>query len=329
MLTIINNSFYSDRIKAIFIDKMNKFNMKENINYFYRLEIIENKKYFKYIKEFINFNEDYYFDFVLFYNNPLKYKIKKNYSYEIIMEMKANIGFINMEELNNYNSEEIIDFEEINRIEKEEIRKKRLQARAQEQEEREIIRQYQAIQYALFNEYEEKKLEREDTNISLDEMGESKIEINTSKIDNNNQSNNDNYILSNNLISLPLNNNQNNKKNKFINNRYKEENKNETPIKNTKSINKNSYSTRNITINNVKNKSKTANKIYIKAKNSEEIKNNTFYKSNKSLNKNMNNNNSNGVNDLKQNNIRPLNLREKLNIYAKNKNTNIKFKLKQ
>ena len=329
VLTIINNSFYSDRIKAIFIDKMNKFNMKENINYFYRLEIIENKKYFKYIKEFINFNEDYYFDFVLFYNNPLKYKIKKNYSYEIIMEMKANIGFINMEELNNYNSEEIIDFEEINRIEKEEIRKKRLQARAQEQEEREIIRQYQAIQYALFNEYEEKKLEREDTNISLDEMGESKIEINTSKIDNNNQSNNDNYILSNNLISLPLNNNQNNKKNKFINNRYKEENKNETPIKNTKSINKNSYSTRNITISNVKNKSKTANKIYIKAKNSEEIKNNTFYKSNKSLNKNMNNNNSNGVNDLKQNNIRPLNLREKLNIYAKNKNTNIKFKLKQ
>ena len=340
VLTIINNGFYSDRIKNLFIDKMNKYNMKENINYFYRLEIIENKKYFKYIKEFINFNEDYYFDFVLFYNNPLKYKIKRNYSYEIIMEMKANIGFINIDNIEEFNAEEIIDYDEINRIEKEEIRKKRMHERAQEQEDREVVRQYQALQFALFNEYEEKKLERQDTNISLlDEMGESKIENNSSRIDNANQhNNNNNFILSNNLMKLPLINKKNdNINNKFINKRYNEEKKNETPAKNSVSIDKNSFSTRNSTISNVKRKSKTASKIYIRAKNTDEFnsrnKNDSFYKSNKSLNKYVNNDNNNsnvnGISNLKRNNIKPINLREKLNIYARNKNTNIKLKLKQ
>lgn len=328
VLTIINNSFYSDRIRTIFIENMNKFNLKENINYFYRIEIVENKKYYKFIKEFINFNEDYYFDFVLFYNNPLKYKIKKNYSYELIMEMKANLGFINMENIDDFNSEEIIDFEEIQRIEKEELRKKRLQQRAREEEEREVIRQYQAIQYALFSEYEDKKLERQDTNVSL--FNESKVDNNISKIDNNskieniNPQNNNNLILTNNLIILPSINKNNNNKN---NNRYNEEKKNESPIKVKTNFSTRNYGT-NKTISAPKYKSKTASKIYIKAKNSEEInsdvnKNDNNYKTNKSLNKYLNKNN---IENLKQN-IKPVNLREKLNIYARNKN--IKLKLKQ
>ena len=319
-LTIINNSYYSDRIKNIFIEKMQKFNLKQNINYYYRLEIVENKKYFKFLKEFINFNEDYYFDFLLFYNNPLRYKIKKNYNYEIIMEMRANIGFINMDELEeNYNSEEIIDYEEIQRIEKEELRKKRLLDRARQQEEREVIRQYQAIQFVLFNEYEEKKLERQDTNASL--LNESKHEINNSLISNLNNPQHNNFILSNNLIQLPS-------INKNSNNRNNEEKKNETPIK---LKNKNIFSTRNYknnkTMSASKVKSKTASKIFIKAKNSEELidKNaKTFYKSNKSLDKFGD---KNQINNIKQQNIRPLNLREKLNIYARNKN--VKLKLKQ
>ena len=320
VLTIVNNSFYSDTIKNEFIRKMNNFNLKENINYFYRFEIIENKKYFKFIKEFINFNEDYYFDFVLFYNNPLKYKIKKNYSYDIIMEIKANIGFINLEDINDFNSEEIIDHEEIERIEKEELRKKRLQERARQEEEREAVRQYQAIQYALFNEYEEKKLERQDTNISL--LNESKNENDNSKISNtNNQNNNNNdFILSNNLMELPTLNNKN------INNRYNEEIKNITPTKNKK-VN---YSTRNLNVNTIsvaKSKGKTSSKIFIQAKNSDELNgrndNNTLYKSNKSFNKYGNKNNINNI--KQQQNIKPLNLREKLNIYAKNKKNSIKL----
>ena len=298
-LTIINNNFYSDRVKNIFIEKMKKFNLKENINYFYRFEIVENKQYYKFLKEFINFNEDYYFDFILFYNNPLKYKIKKNYSYELIMDMKANIGFINMENIDDFNSEELIDYEEIQRIEKEELRKKRLQQRARQEEEREAIRQYQAIQYALFSEYEDKKLERQDTNVSL--LNESKVENNISKIDNINPQNN--LIFTNNLIILPSINNNNDNKN--YNNRYNdEEKKNKSPTKVKINFSTRNYGT-NKTINAPKYKSKTASKIYIKAKNSEEIKT---------------------KNNLKLN-IKPINLREKLNIYARNKK--IKLGLKQ
>ena len=328
-LTIINNNFYSDRVKNIFIEKMLKFNLKENINYIYRFEIVENKKYYKFLKEFINFNEDYYFDFILFYNNPLKYKIKKNYSYELIMEMKANIGFINMENIDVFNSEELIDYEEIQRIEKEELRKKRLQQRAIQEEEREAIRQYQAIQYALFSEYEDKKLERQDTNVSL--LNESKVENNISKIDNNNSkidniNPQNNLILTNNLIILPSI-NKNNNDNENYNKRYNDEKKNESHIKVKNNFSIRNYGT-NKTISAPKYKSKTASKIYIKAKNSEELnsknnKNDDNYKSNKSLNKYANKNN---IDNLKQN-IKPINLREKLNIYARNKN--IKLKLKQ
>ena len=163
VLTTINNSFYSDRVKSIFIKKMNDFKLIENINYHYRMEVIEDKKNFKFIKEFINFNEDYYFDFVLFYNNPLRYKIKRNNSYQIIMEIKANIGFVNLDEMDNYNSEEIIDFDEIKRIDREEKRQ----------------------------------------NISLLNNSKIGNESKISNINNLNNDNENNFLLSNNLMPLP------------------------------------------------------------------------------------------------------------------------------
>jgi len=318
VLTTINNSFYSDRVKSIFLKKMNDFNLIENINYHYRMEVIEDKKNFKFIKEFINFNEDYYFDFVLFYNNPLRYKIKRNNSYQLIMEIKANIGFVNLDEMENYNSEEIIDFEEIARIEREELRQKRLRERARQQEEREILMQYQALQFALFSEFEEKKLEREDTNTSL--LNNSKIG-NESKISNINNENN--FIISSNLMQLPS------LTNKKFNVRYTEEQKNETmPVNH-----KNNFSTRNNydsptakTENSIK--SKSVNKIYIKAKNTDEFSakntaSSTFYNSHKSLNKF---NDRSSMNNRRQN-VKPTKLSEKLKIYARNKN--VKYKLKQ
>jgi hypothetical protein len=313
-LTTINSGFYSDKIRDIFIKKMNEFNLKENINYFYMSEYIEDKKYFKFMKEFINFNEDYYFDFVLFYNNPLKYKINKNHSYQLIMEIKANIGFVNLDNIDNYKSEEIIDLEEIKTIEKEELRQRLLRGIATESDEIDVIRQYQALQFALLNEYEEKKLERQDTNTSL---------LNNSKISNSNHLNNDNnndnnnednfgFILSNNLVRLPPLNNKN------INNRYLEEKKNQTPIRNN-----NIFIKTTNTINSLKTKS--ASKIKIKAKDKETFDvnkniNDEFYKTNKSLNKyNVNNNISN-----QRQKIKPMNLKDKLQIYAKNKNIKLK-----
>ena len=323
VLTTINNSFYSDRVKSIFIKKMNDFKLIENINYHYRMEVIEDKKNFKFIKEFINFNEDYYFDFVLFYNNPLRYKIKRNNSYQIIMEIKANIGFVNLDEMDNYNSEEIIDFDEIKRIDREEKRQKFLREWTREQEERDMLIHYQALQFALMYEYEEKKLEREDTNISL--LNNSKIG-NESKISNINNLNNDNennFLLSNNLMPLPS------LKNKRFNVRYTEEQKNETIPSKTKY----NFSTRNKydsptskTVNKIK--SKSANKITINAKNMEEFSgkktaSRTFYSSHKSLNKFNDRSSTNNQRQI----IKPTKLSEKLKIYARNKN--VKYKLKQ
>jgi hypothetical protein len=239
------------------------------------------------------------------------------------MEIKANLGFVNLDEMDNFNSEEIIDFEEIARIEREELRQKRLRERAREQEEREILMQYQALQFALFSEYEEKKLERQDTNTSL--LNNSKIG-NESKISNINNLNNDNennFILSSNLIQLPSLNN------KRLNVRYTEEQKNET----MPSKKRNNFSTRNNfdspttkTENNIK--SKSVNKYTIKAKNMDEFSgkktaSSTFYSSHKSLNKFTD---KSSMNNQRQN-IKPTKLSEKLKIYARNKN--VKYKLKQ
>ena len=170
------------------------------------------------------------------------------------------------------------------------------------------------MQFALLNEYEEKKLERQDTNTSL---------LNNSKISNSNHLNNDNnndnnnednfgFILSNNLVRLPPLNNKN------INNRYLEEKKNQTPIRNN-----NIFIKTTNTINSLKTKS--VSKIKIKAKDIETFDvnkniNDEFYKTNKSLNKyNVNNNISN-----QRQKIKPMNLKDKLQIYAKNKNIKLK-----
>jgi hypothetical protein len=228
------------------------------------------------------------------------------------MEIKANIGFVNLDNIDNFKSEEIIDFEEIKRIEKEELRQKLLRERASRRDERETARQYQALQFALFNEYEEKKLERQDTNSSL---------LNNSKFSNSNNLNNDNridnnnednfgFILSSNLIRLPPLNNKN------INNRYPEEKKNETPIKN------NNFS---IKSNNTSFKTKSVSKIIIKAKNIDTFDdNNNFndelYKTVKSLNKY---NGKNNISNQRQK-IKPMNLKDKLQIYAKNNNIKLK-----
>ena len=294
VLTLVNNSFYSDQIKSRFINKMNQYHLRENINYFYSFDCIPGKKQFKYLKEFINFNEDYYFDFVLFYNNPLKYKVKRNDSYELIMQIKANIGFVNLENLDNFSPEELIDYKEIERIEKEEKRKRRMLERA----EQSIERGFRDLQYALLAQYEDKKLEREDTNPSL--LNNSNHEEN----DNINNNNNDNdFIFTNNLILLP-------KVKTGKNLRYKENNKEDV-------YQKTKISERNVNLNTLsapKLKNRTSSKIYINARNKNDI-NITTSKAKLKLGE------RNNIISVTQRakNIKPMNLREKLNLNVKNK----------
>ena len=163
-LTLVNNTFYSDQIKDRFIKKMNQYNLRENINYYYFFDCVPSQKQFKYLKEFINFNEDYYFDFVLFYNNPLR-----------------------------------IYYKEIERIDKEEKRKRRMLERAEQSMER----GYRELQYILLAEYQDKKLERQDTDISLVHNSIIEENNNANNQDNNNNDNDSNFIISDNLKLLP------------------------------------------------------------------------------------------------------------------------------
>ena len=301
VLTLVNNTFYSDQVKERFIKKMNQYHLRENINYYYFFDCVPGQKQFKYLKEFINFNEDYYFDFVLFYNNPLRYKVKRNDSYQLIMNLKANIGFINLETLENFFPEELIDYKEIERIDKEEKRKRRMLERA----EQSVERGYRELQYILLAEYQDKKLERQDTDTSL--VHNSIIEENNNL--NNQEDNNDNdnnFIFSNNLKLLP-------KVKPKENTRYatnkKENNDDEKRMKTT---------ARNFNVNTLsapKLKKRTESKIYINARNIQKANNMTM---SKSKNNYGGNNNMNIISNRVRA-IRPMNLREKLIINAKNK----------
>ena len=316
-LSLVNNTFYSDQNKDKFIKKMNQFNLRENINYYYFFDCVPSKKQFKYLKEFINFNENYYFDFVLFYNNPLRYKVKRNDSYQLIMQLKANIGFINLENLDNFFPEELIDYKEIERIDREEKRKRRMLERA----EQSVERGYRELQYILLSEYQDKKLERQDTDTSLvhnsiiEENNDNNNNNNTNKQnkvknnndedkDDNKNNNEDVFIFSNNLKLIPK------IKIKDNNNRYSNEKKEEE--------NRNKYNRRSYNINTLsapKLKNRTASKIYINAKNIQDMNNMTTSK----FKTNYNVRNSVQTNSNRVTNIRPMNLRQKLIINAKNK----------
>ena len=297
-LTLVNNTFYSDQLKDKFIKKMNQYHLRENINYYYFFDCVPGKKQFKYLKEFINFNEDYYFDFVLFYNNPLRYKVKRNDSYQLIMNLKANIGFVNLENLDDFFPEELIDYKEIERIDKEEKRKRRMLERA----EQSVERGNRALQYILLAEYEDKKLERQDTDTSL--VHNSIMEENNN-VNNKDSNDNDNFILSNNLKLLPKLKTKENMR--YVNNRN--EKNEERRMKTT---------ARNFNINTLsapKLKNRTNSKIYINAKN---IRKENDMTTSKIKNNFRERNNLHSISN-RVNNIKPMNLKEKLIINAKNK----------
>jgi hypothetical protein len=296
VLTLVNNFFYSDQIKDKFIKKMDQYNLRENINYYYYFDCVPGQKQFKYLKEFINFNEDYYFDFVLFYNNPLRYKVKRNDSYQLIIQLKANIGFINLENLDNFFPEEIIDYKEIEKIDKEERRKRRMLEHAEQTLS--IDRAYRELQNILLSDYHEKKLERQDTDTSLvhNNNEENNINNDINKSDNK-ENEEDFFIFGNKLKLLPKIKTKENK-------RYGENKKEGERMKVTET---------NFNKNKIKNRS--ASKIYIKAKNIQNLNVMTSGKIN------YNNGERNDIKSISNRlkNIRPMNLKEKLTINAKNK----------
>ena len=169
-----------------------------------------------------------------------------------------------------------------------------------ERAEQTLERGYRELQYILLAEYQDKKLEREDTDTSL--VHNSIIEDN--KNDNNQENDND-FIFSNNLRLLP-------KVKTKENIRYGNNNKKEED-------NRMKMTARNFNINTLsapKLQLKTASKIYIHAKTKENLNNTT---ASKIRNNNFRERNNKYAISLRARNIKPMNLREKITINAKNK----------
>ena len=214
------------------------------------------------------------------------------------MQLKANIGFINLENIDDFFPEELIDHKEIERIDKEERRKRRMLENA----EQSIDRRYRELQYILLAEYEDKKLERQDTDTSL--VHNSIIEEtknNNANIDNNDEDNN--FIFSNNLKLLPKIKTKENMR--YINNKKEEENRMKNTVRN---FNVNTISAKKI-------KNRSSSKIFINAKNTKKIIN---MSTSKMQNNNYERKNLNSI-STRVKDIRPMNLRDRLIINAKNK----------
>ena len=102
-LTLMPPYVSYDDIKAPFYEKMKELNFFEGEQFEY--SFIEYKgNPVPILTEFVNHNTDHYFDFVIFLNNPQKYKAQKKecHTFKYIKLLVANIGFCNYAYLDGY-----------------------------------------------------------------------------------------------------------------------------------------------------------------------------------------------------------------------------------
>ena len=124
-----------DDVKKHFDDKMNELNFKEKIQFEYASKQYNNDPS-KILVEFVNHNNEQFFDFVLFLNNPMKFKAQKQEcdTFKYVKLLFANIGFCNYAYIYGYDYKQIsklpsdVDareyLETFNKKEEEEIKKK-------------------------------------------------------------------------------------------------------------------------------------------------------------------------------------------------------------
>ena len=124
-----------DDVKKHFYDKMNELNFKEKIQFEYASKQYNNDPS-KILVEFVNHNNEQFFDFVLFLNNPMKFKAQKQEcdTFKYVKLLFANIGFCNYAYIYGYDYKQIsklpsdVDarkyLETFNKKEEEEIKKK-------------------------------------------------------------------------------------------------------------------------------------------------------------------------------------------------------------
>ena len=135
-LTLMPHFVQNDEdVKKHFYDKMNELNFKEKIQFDYASKQYVNDPS-KILVEFVNHNNEQFFDFVLFLNNPMKFKSQKQEcdTFKYVKLLFANIGFCNYAYIYGYDYKQIqklpsdVDarkyLETFNKKEEEEIKKK-------------------------------------------------------------------------------------------------------------------------------------------------------------------------------------------------------------
>ena len=92
-----------DDIKAPFYEKMKELNFFEGEQFEYSYREYKSNPV-PIITEFVNHNTEHYFDFVIFLNNPKKFKTQKKecHTFKYIKLLFANIGFCNYAYLDGY-----------------------------------------------------------------------------------------------------------------------------------------------------------------------------------------------------------------------------------
>ena len=108
-LTLMPHFVQNDAdVKKHFYDKMSELNFKEKIQFDYTAKQY-NTDPIKILIEFVNHNSEQFYDFVIFLNNPMKFKAQKQEcdSFKYVKLLYANIGFCNYAYIYGYDYKQI------------------------------------------------------------------------------------------------------------------------------------------------------------------------------------------------------------------------------
>jgi len=92
-----------DDVKEKFYEKMKELNFKENEQFQYSSKLYNNSP-INILVDFVNHNSEQFFDFVIFLNNPMKFKTQKQEcdTFKYVKLLYANIGFCNYAFIHGY-----------------------------------------------------------------------------------------------------------------------------------------------------------------------------------------------------------------------------------
>ena len=176
-------------MKKKFYKKMEELNFKEKEQFDYSAQQYKNNPS-EVLIDFVNHNTEQFFDFVIFLNNPMKFKTQKDEceTFKYIKNIYANIGFCNYAFIHGYDYKEISKLP--NEIDPRKYLDKIKKAKAKEVEEalnaKEKLEDLESTIENLINENrkkeeEKKEVEKKMKNLELGKDKLSKSQINTKK----------------------------------------------------------------------------------------------------------------------------------------------------